>query len=56
MYEPVPFHKSIFKNHSGEAKELIKQLLRKHPENRYSMEQVVESEWFDEVRELLSRY
>lgn len=45
MYEPVNFADPKWLIVSPSARTLIKNLLRKHPENRISLELVLNSEW-----------
>ncbi len=45
VYEPVNFTDPKWLVVSPSARTLIKNLLRKHPENRISLEELLKSEW-----------
>lgn len=45
IHDPVPYHPSLWKMLSAEAKSFVEGLLQKKPEKRITIKQILEHEW-----------
>ena len=45
IYDPVPYHPSLWKSLSSEAKQFVDKLLQKDPSKRMAIKECIEHQW-----------